>query len=269
MRVKSSVVGLAAVLSMGGNLCGAETAAKPITYPNSAEVTKPCVFTNATGETLNYREYRSKGLMSLKKYPLVIFLHGAGERSTDNVSQLANGTQYIISYSERTKQPMIFIAPQCPPNQQWVNTPWEAASHTMPAEPSVSMRLTIELIQSMVKKNPMVDAKRIYVMGLSMGGYGTWDAIQRHPELFAAAMPICGGGDPQFAAKIKDVPVWAFHGDKDVCVQPQRTKTMIEAIQKAGGKPNYTAFPEQGHVCWDEAFKDDAVMKWFFSQRKK
>ena len=124
----------------------------------------------------------------------------------------------------------------------------------------------MQMIAKMQKELP-IDPKRLYVMGLSMGGYGTWDALQRYPEKFAAAVPICGGGDETAADRIK-APVWAFHGDADGAVPVQRSRNMIEAIRKAGGKPKYTEYPGVGHNSWSAAFKDPELLKWLFSHHK-
>jgi predicted peptidase len=114
-----------------------------------------------------------------------------------------------------------------------------------------------------------VDPDRIYITGLSMGGYGTWDALQRKPDYFAAAIPICGGGDVNGAEKMKDVPIWAFHGDADGAVKVSRSRDMIEALKAAGGKPKYTEYPGGGHDSWTATYKNPEVMAWLFEQKRK
>jgi predicted peptidase len=111
-----------------------------------------------------------------------------------------------------------------------------------------------------------VDKGRIYVAGISMGGYGAWDAIQRRAELFAAAIPVCGGGDEAEAPKLKNVPIWAFHGDQDQVVLTIRTTRMIEAIAKAGGTPKMTIYPGVGHDAWSATFSNPEVLDWLFAQ---
>ena len=232
------------------------------------ESLEPRVYQTPFGESLQYRIYLPEDLDPQQKYPLLLFFHGAGERGDDNRRQLAHGVKSIMSYVRKNDEPPILIAPQCPAEMQWVNTPWDADSHTMPEFPSYPMRLSIELLQQTIEEQP-VDANRIYVTGLSMGGFGAWDIIQRKPELFAAAVPICGGGDARLAASIKEIPIWTFHGGRDDVVQTKRSRVMIEAIKKAGGSPRYTEYENMGHGVWGRAYRDDEVLKWLFEQEKK
>jgi predicted peptidase len=120
-----------------------------------------------------------------------------------------------------------------------------------------------------MRKDYSIDGRRIYITGLSMGGYGTWDLMARKPELFAAAVPICGGGDEATAEKIKNIPVWVFHGAKDGAVKVERSRRMVEALKKAGGKPIYTEYPEVGHDSWNPAYKDAKMFAWLFAQKKE
>ena len=140
--------------------------------------------------------------------------------------------------------------------------------HVQPKEPSEPMRLVLELIDA-VRKDYPVDPKRIYITGLSMGGFGTWDVLARRPDLFAAAVPICGGADETTAPTMATIPIWAFHGAKDPAVKVSRTRNMIEALKKAGGEPKYTEYPDVGHNSWVPAFKDPEMMKWLFAQKKE
>jgi predicted peptidase len=228
----------------------------------SAEVYK------SGSEELPYRIHLPKSMDKSKKYPLVIFLHGAGERGNENKKQLAHGAKDILKYSRSNNEPVIIIAPQCPKKKQWVNTPWGKLSHTMPKEPSIPMALAISLLKSKVNNLP-VDVKRVYVSGLSMGGYGTWDIIQRMPDYFAAAIPVCGGGDSAEAPKLKNLPIWCFHGGNDRVVKTKRSQDMIAAIKKAGGSPKYTEYPGVGHNSWSATFSNKEVLKWLFEQKKK
>jgi predicted peptidase len=149
-----------------------------------------------------------------------------------------------------------------------VEVDWSADSHVQPKEIGEAGRLTLELIESAMK-DLAVDPKRIYITGLSMGGYGVWDLLARRSELFAAATPVCGGADEATAEKIKRIPVWAFHGAKDTAVKPVRSQRMIAALQKAGGKPKYTEYPDVGHNSWDNAYKDPKFYQWLFDQHKE
>jgi predicted peptidase len=136
----------------------------------------------------------------------------------------------------------------------------------MPENISDPLRLTMALVASLETEYP-VDTNRLYVTGLSMGGYGTWDAIQRFPAKFAAAVPVCGGGDATAAKAIAKVPVWAFHGAKDTAVKPERSRDMIAALKAAGGAPKYTEYPDVGHNSWVNAYNTPELYEWMFAQK--
>lgn len=225
------------------------------------------VFRNAEGETLPYRLLLPQGYDAQRVYPLVLFFHGAGERGTDNEIQLVHGMVDFATDEAQQKHPCFVVAPQCPEQQQWVDTPWTADQHTMPAEPTAALRLSLELLTSLAEEFS-IDADRLYVTGLSMGGFGVWDAIQRHPDRFAAALPICGGGDTELAKWIAHIPVWAFHGDSDPVVKPHRSRAMIEALRAAGGSPKYTEYPDVEHNSWTATYADPQVHAWLFAQRR-
>ncbi|MFO0869032.1 MAG: prolyl oligopeptidase family serine peptidase [Pirellulales bacterium] len=226
------------------------------------------VYTDSAGQKLLYRLLKPKSYDAQQKYPLVLFLHGAGERGADNVAQLKHGMADFASDEIRDKYPAFVLAPQCPVGEKWVDVDWSSTKHDMPERPASAMRLTLATIEQL-RKEFSLDPARLYITGLSMGGYGTWDALQRHPQMFAAAIPICGGGDPKHVAKFVHVPIWAFHGDKDTAVRPERSRDMIAALQAAGGMPKYTEYPNTGHDSWTATYKDPAVHAWLFSQRRK
>lgn len=226
------------------------------------------VFKGSGDATLRYRMLAPKTIEDGKKYPLVIFLHGAGERGTDNKVQLVHGMNEFASDAVMEKYPAFVVAPQCGDGEQWVNVPWTDDQHTMPAKPSPYMKLTLEMVDNLIKAVP-VDTSRIYITGLSMGGFGTWDAVQRRPDFFAAAVPICGGGDTAEAKKIASVPIWAFHGDEDGVVKPKRSRDMVAALKAAGGKPRYTEFITTGHDSWVQTYRNPEMYEWLFSQKKK
>lgn len=234
------------------------------------DVYEPRVFTNAKGEKLNYRLMRPAGYdpKGDKKYPLVLFLHGAGERGDDNAKQLIHGAKDFASTENRQKYPSFVVFPQCPDQKRWVEVDWSADSHKQLPEDSVSCRLTIELLDEL-QKEFRIDSRRLYVTGLSMGGYGTWDLASRYPEKWAAAVPVCGGGDERTASKLVGLPVWAFHGDKDTAVKPERSRRMIAAIKQAGGMPQYTEYPGVGHNSWAATYSNPKMMEWLFSQVRK
>ena len=224
-------------------------------------------FQGAGEARLLYRLLKPAEYKAETKYPLVVFLHGAGERGNDNTAQLKHGVAEFCTPERRRAYPCFLIAPQCPEGKKWVEVDWSAAAHRAPEEPSDALGLTFSLIESLQKEFSL-DANRIYVTGLSMGGYGTWDAAARHPERFAAAVPICGGGDEKSAPRLVNLPLWAFHGAKDEAVKVERSRNMIEAIRQAGGHPNYTEYAEEGHASWVPAYRDEELYKWLFAQRR-
>ena len=218
-------------------------------------------------DTLRYRYLLPEKYDSSKKYPLLLFLHGSGERGYDNEKQLTHCSMYFADSAIRAAYPCIILAPQCPPGKKWVEVNWKKDSHTMPSKPSFAMKLLLELITEF-KNKFAVDTSRMYVTGLSMGGFGVWDIIARKPEWFAAAVPVCGGGDEKIAKKIKDIPVWAFHGAKDKVVKPIRSRNMIQALKQVGGNPKYTEYPDKQHGSWKSAYKEEDLFKWIFLQKK-
>lgn len=209
----------------------------------------------------------SLGKGNNNKYPLLIFLHGAGERGNDNELQLMYIDEIVRSENFRENYPCFFIAPQCPKENRWVEVDWKLMQHDMPTSPSTYLNLVNQLVDSMLKKYP-IDKERIYIMGLSMGGYGTWDYISRYTDKTAAAIPICGGADEKQAEKLIDIPIWAFHGVKDKAVPVERTRNIIKAIKNNGGNPIYTEYNDLGHLCWNRAFRTEGLFDWLFSQKK-
>ena len=225
------------------------------------------IYQSSEAASLNYRIHLPENMDQEKQYPLVLFFHGAGQRGNDNNKQLECSVKDILAYSKNSNTPVIIVAPQCPTGEQWVNTPWGADAHTMPEKPSTSMALTIGLLQKLQETLP-VDASRIYVTGLSMGGFGTWDIVQRMPETFAAAMPVCGGGDAAIANAIRNVPIWVFHGGSDTVVKAKRSWDMVAALKKVGGKVTYTEYKGVRHGAWGRAYTDKEALKWLFDQKK-
>jgi len=225
-------------------------------------------YTNDKGDTLNYRQL-SPDYNKIRKYPLVIFLHGSGERGNDNKAQLKWGVLNFATDRAMALHPAIVIAPQCPENQEWASYTENQKRTKLRLKPTPSepMELLIGLIHQLIRKYP-VDTSRIYITGLSMGGYGTYDAIERYPDLFAAAVPVCGAGDVSKAASIAKIPIWIFHGAEDPVVNPLFSLDMVEALTKAGAHPGLTFYPEVGHFSWLAAYSDPLMMEWLFRQHK-
>lgn len=222
-------------------------------------------YTNARGESLNYRQL-VPDYNKVSKYPLVIFLHGSGERGDDNDAQLKWGVMNFATDQNMKMHPAIVIAPQCPKNMSWSN--FLNKDMQFQPSPTLPMKLLMELIEQAIRTLP-VDTSRIYITGLSMGGFGTFDAITRNPGLFAAAVPVCGGGDVSKAKSISHIPLWIFHGALDDVVDPTLSGDMAEALAKAGAHPGFTLYPEVGHFSWIAAYSDPMMMEWLFRQHKK
>jgi predicted peptidase len=220
------------------------------------------------GDTLYYRMLFPDANQQ-RKYPLVIFLHGSGERGSDNDAQLKWGVMNFSTDQNMLAHPAIVIAPQCPEHQTWssVTSGKNRTGMTLNVEPSRSMRLLIGLIRRLETTMP-VDTNRIYITGLSMGGYGTYDALERYPNLFAAAVPVCGAGDTSRAAAIAHIPMWIFLGAEDPAVSPLNGLAMLEALTHAGANPGFTQYPEVGHFSWLGAYSDPLMMEWLFRQHK-
>ena len=217
---------------------------------------------------LPYRLLKPNPFDPAQKYPLVIFLHGAGERGSDNEKQLVHGMNDFASDEIMAKYAAFVIAPQCPEGQAWGGISRLAKTPTPEGQLSPALGATLKAVEELRKEFP-IDDNRIYITGLSMGGYGSWDALAKRPELFAAAAPICGGGNTTTVDKFKHIPIWAFHGDADKTVPVERSREMIEALKAAGATPKYSEYPGVGHNSWAQTYSDPALYAWLFAQRKK
>jgi predicted peptidase len=200
-----------------------------------------------------------------RRYPLVLLLHGGGERYDPSRGPQANreallgdpyaavwGPGFDAPYSPAVQQtwPSFVVVPQVPVGQSFVSVSSSTGSYSLPAQPTDALRMAKEIVDTLRQDIAQIDAKRLYVTGLSMGGYGTWELIERYPGYFAAAAPICGGGDPALASRLVGLPLWAFHSADDPIVPVAASRAMIAAIRAAGGQPRYTEFTDQGHGAW-------------------
>jgi len=219
--------------------------------------------TNARGEKMPYLLFVPEGYDKTKQYPLVLWLHGGGTRGNDLKLLLAHGNEHGIGFLARAdnqaRYPSFILAPQCPTNKFW--------GDSQSAQPTAEMRMALEILDK-VREDYSVDSRRLYVMGMSLGGYGTWDIITRQPATFAAAVPICGGGNTSKASLIAKTPIWAFHGDEDEMVNVSESQRMIAALKKAGGQPRYTEYKGVGHNSWVRAFKEPDFLSWIFAQTR-
>ncbi len=201
------------------------------------------------------------------QFPLVIFLHGSGERGTQNHEQMRNGVHAFCEKWVREQHPHYLLVPQCPPDQRWGGSSKDWQTLYQP-EPTIPGRMVLELIENMLQEHPDIDPNRVFITGLSMGGFGTFDLMMRRPELFAAGLPLSGGGDPRYAEKIKNIPLWVFHGGLDDVAFPRCSRQIVQALEKVGGKVKYTEYSTMYHDIWNVTYYNPAVLEWLFEQRK-
>jgi len=227
------------------------------------------------GDTLPYRLLLPENYDPQRAYPLVLFLHGRGESGRDNEKQLVHGASLFLRDSIRQRYPAIVVFPQCAETSYWSNVQTVADStgqrkfYFVPdGPPSQAMQLLVSLTGHLLEQYK-VKRDQVYVMGLSMGGMGTFELVRRLPKTFAAAAPICGGADPSTAPLLKGVNWWVFHGAKDDVVLPEYSEKMVAALKKTGAKVRFTLYPGANHNSWDPAFAEPGLLAWLFSVRKK
>ncbi len=196
---------------------------------------------------MNYLLYLPQDYEQRDHWPLVIFLHGAGERGDDLELVKKHGPPKLIAAGKHF--PFICVSPQCPRDRGW--EPYEIAA----------------LLDDLSRRYH-VDADRVYLTGLSMGGFGTWQFAAHAPDRLAAIAPICGGGEAIWTRRYAHLPVWAFHGAKDTAVPLERTEVMIEALKKNGGDPKLTVYPDAGHDSWTETYDNPQFYEWLLAQKR-
>jgi len=214
------------------------------------------VYEDPGGTVLPYRIYQPENPALVQK-PLVLYLHGAGESGNDNRAQTKKNSvmQTLLNKENLAQFPCIVVAPQNPEGRWW-------ADEGMP-------QVLMGLLEQLKITHP-VDPSRIYITGISMGGYGTWEMLAAYPDFFAAAVPICGGGNPDSATRFKDVPVWAFHGARDNIVPPEGSRGIVQALEAAGAKDvRYTEYPGERHQSWEKAYREPDLFPWMFAQVKE
>lgn len=226
-------------------------------------------------DSLKYRVLYPENFQRDSIYPLVLFLHGAGERGNDNEKQLTHGSSLFLNGTSRKNFPAVVIFPQCTPEDYWANVSVGRTTFPLGLDfhyekgPTKAMELVMQLLEHTLRE-AYINKSQVYVVGLSMGGMGTYELLFRKSELFAAAIPICGGGEPKSVSKYAtNVPIWAFHGAQDNVVDPQRSIEMISSILSVGGVPKFTLFEDANHNSWDQAFNDPNFLPWLFSHQKK
>ena len=219
---------------------------------------------------LPYRIHYPENYDESYAYPVVLFLHGAGERGNDNVAQI-EGASFSLLFEDMTS-PLygaIIVAPQCPKGKQWVNTPFGGGSYSVDAiAESNELKAALAILESVCEESS-VNRDRIYVMGISMGGYGTWDLLMRHGDIFAGAMPICGAADPTRAASLAEMPIYTCHGNLDTSVPFSGSEAMVNALLSAGSEcVLYDWIIGKGHNVWEDAFVRTDIFTWLFQQRR-
>jgi predicted peptidase len=216
--------------------------------PGKQVARETTVMTEKGEVTVRYWLYMPKETKSDVAQPLVLFLHGAGERGTD--MELVKKWGPPLQAEEGKELPFVVISPQCPEGENW------------------NIEAMGKLVDHVATELP-INKQRIYATGLSMGGYGTWMLLAARPELFAAGVPICGGGDPKSADTLARIPIWAFHGDQDTAVPLIRSQEMVDAIEKAGGtRVKLTIYPGVGHNSWSPTYDNPEVYQWLLSQQR-
>ena len=239
------------------------------------------VFTDAHDMQMTYYLFIPFNYNPQKKYPLVLLLHGGDERANvnnppdqnrnvllnqDYVKVWGPGIPGLSSPDVQAQYPTFIVVPQVDDPQHWVDVPASQGSYTLAAQPTDSLRMAKEIVDALQKQYLNIDSHRLYITGLSMGGYGTWDAIERWPGYFAAAAPLAGAGDPSKASRLVSLPIWAFHGSGDGGVPVSGSRDMIQAIKVAGGHPRYTEYASAGHEIWAQVYSTPAFFSWLFSQ---
>jgi predicted peptidase len=218
-------------------------------------------YRSPSGEAMPYRLFVPRDYDAARKYPIVLWLHGAAGRGTDNISQLSGGnsagSHFWTTPENQAKYHAFVLAPQVDVRKGW------ARPHA--DTPPVAVRLALRILDQ-IEKQYSIDRAREYVVGQSMGGEGVWAALSTAPLRFAAAMALCAYGDASMIPRVAKVPVWIFQGDEDPLVPVTRAREWVAELRKAGGSPKYSEYPSIGHSVWDVAFSEPGLAAWLFSQ---
>jgi len=232
-------------------------------------------FKYADGQVLPYRILYPENYDKNKKYPLLLLLHGAGERGKDNEKQLTHGSKLFITAENRKNFPAIVVFPQCPEESFWAVTKIDRTTTPFKiefdytAEPNWPLAAANALVKKLSNEEG-VDKSRVYISGLSMGGMGTFESVYRYPDLYAAALPICGGGDVnRYDKRVAKVPFWIFHGAVDAVVNPQLSRDMVEKLKTLKAEVKYSEYPGVNHNSWENAFAEKDYLSWMLQHKKK
>jgi predicted peptidase len=231
-------------------------------------------YKSSNGKVLPYRILYPEQYDKSKKYPLILFLHGAGERGSENEKQLTHGASLFIADSNRKNFPCFVVFPQCPVDSAWSSVKIDRSKTPLAfhfdytALETWPLHAAIELVKKIANEES-VDKSRLYITGLSMGGMGTFEAEYRYPNMFAAAMPICGGGDTTYYDKrVEKTSFWIFHGGSDSVVNVEESKAMVRKLHASGVDVKYTEYPGVGHNSWDNAFAEPTFLSWMFAHKR-
>ncbi|MEE2723715.1 MAG: alpha/beta hydrolase-fold protein [Bacteroidota bacterium] len=226
-------------------------------------------------DSLPYRILLPKNYNSQKLYPMLIFLHGAGERGDDNELQLIHGGSLFKSNDFRNNYPAIVVFPQCPEKSFWANVKRNSdkdIGKKFDFIDDIFENKQLEMVERLltfIEKKYKIDTTKRYVGGLSMGGMGTFELVARNPDYFAAAFPICGGGNPKWANLLKSTPFWIFHGEDDSVVSVDFSRKMFEALSQVNASVRLTIYPGVNHNSWDNSFQDPDLINWLFLNKRK
>lgn len=222
------------------------------------------IFTGASGTEMPYRLFIPDDYDPSISYPIIMYLHGGAGAGNDNLKQISggntNGTHVWITSENQKNYPCFVIAPQLLGFNRW-NDPDSIRL-------SLYAQLSVDLLEAL-KKEFNIDQGRVYLTGQSRGGYGTWDVITKRPDLFAAAVPLCGGGNPRAVEAIRNLPVWAFHGALDTTVPVENSRKMVDALRSIGGNIKYTEYPDVEHSVWHKAYFEPELITWLFAQKRQ
>lgn len=212
---------------------------------------------------------RERSHVRESKFPLLLFLHGAGERGTDNEVTLVHGATDFASPKLQMMHPSFVVVPQCPADDVWASIDRTHEPTKLAPQPSPALQAVQQLIHSLLSELP-IDPERVYLTGLSMGGYGGWDLLMREPDLYAAAVLICGGADCDDSglSKLAHKPLWVFHGDHDDVVPVTRSREIVTRLREQGGAPRYTEYTGGDHDSWTTTYGNHEVLEWLFAQRR-
>lgn len=229
-------------------------------------------FRTKEGYSLPYRILPPPKLAVTQKYPLIVFLHGSGERGNDNQRQLKHGGDLFIQAKIRTSFPAYVIFPQCEKKDFWAQYRKDkkgGRKYHLEENPNPGLAATLDLIESLLAQKNNIDANRIYLIGLSMGAMGVLELLARQADQFASAVAICGGTNPSFVSRFANkTPLWLFHGDNDNAVPVDSSREIVSVYKKLNLPIRYTEYARVGHNSWHRAFQEEELFSWLFSHKK-